>query len=54
MLPQAKRDALCALYAFMRLVDDVSDTAEDLRSKQRGLAKWRAAFDEAVTGVPGC
>ena len=25
LLPEAKRRALCALYAFMRLVDDVSD-----------------------------
>jgi squalene synthase HpnC/squalene synthase HpnD len=50
MLPQAKRDALCALYAFMRLVDDVSDTVGDAADKQRGLAHWRAALDAAVAG----
>jgi squalene synthase HpnC/squalene synthase HpnD len=50
MLPQAKRDALCALYAFMRLVDDVSDTVGGIAEKQRGLAQWRAALDAAVAG----
>ena len=50
MLPQAKRDALCALYAFMRLVDDVSDTVGSIADKQRGLASWRAALDAAVAG----
>jgi len=50
LLPKPKRDALAALYAFMRLVDDVSDEHQSLLAKQRGLAKWRAAFDEAVTG----
>ena len=49
-LPKAKRDALCALYAFMRLVDDVSDEAGDLESKRRGLAQWRAKLDEAAGG----
>ena len=50
MLPQAKRDALCALYAFMRLVDDVSDTVGSAADKQRGLARWRAALDAVVAG----
>jgi squalene synthase HpnC len=50
LLPRAKRDGLAALYAFMRLVDDVADEGDDLTAKQRGLAKWRAALDEAVTG----
>ncbi len=52
-LPKPKRDALCALYAFMRLVDDVSDEAGDLESKRRGLAQWRAKLDEAAAGRTG-
>ena len=50
LLPKAKRDGIVALYAFMRLIDDVSDEGTDLAAKQRGLAKWRAALDEAITG----
>ena len=50
MLPQAKRDALCALYAFLRLVDDVSDSLGDIAEKQRGLSRWRAALDAAAAG----
>jgi squalene synthase HpnC/squalene synthase HpnD len=48
LLPKRRRDGLAALYAFMRLVDDVADERHDLAAKQRGLAKWRAALDEAV------
>jgi len=48
LLPKKRRDGLAALYAFMRLVDDVADEGNDLAVKQRGLAKWRAALDEAV------
>jgi squalene synthase HpnC/squalene synthase HpnD len=47
MLPPAKRDALCALYAFMRLVDDVSDSVGGDSDRQRGLTRWRAALDAA-------
>jgi squalene synthase HpnC len=50
LLPKPKRDALAALYAFMRLIDDVSDEGQDLAAKQRGLARWRAALDQAITG----
>jgi squalene synthase HpnC len=51
LLPKQKRDGIVALYAFMRLIDDVADEGSDLAAKQRGLAKWRAALDEAVTGL---
>lgn len=50
LLPKPKRDGIVALYAFMRLIDDVSDEGADVAAKQRGLAKWRAALDEAITG----
>jgi len=50
LLPKAKRDGIVALYAFMRLIDDVSDEGKDVAAKQRGLARWRASLDEAVTG----
>lgn len=50
LLPPAKRDALCALYAFMRNADDISDSPGDVGEKQRRLAAWRAALDRALLG----
>lgn len=50
LLPKPKRDSLATLYAFMRLIDDVADEGTDLAAKQRGLARWRAALDQAITG----
>jgi squalene synthase HpnC len=49
LLPKPKRDGIVALYAFMRRIDDVSDEGADLAAKQLGLAKWRAALDQAIT-----
>lgn len=51
LLPRPRRAALAALYAFMRLVDDIADEGHDLAAKQRALAKWRAELDEAATGL---
>jgi squalene synthase HpnC/squalene synthase HpnD len=55
MLPEPKRRGLCALYAFMRLVDDVSDDSgasneDSVSAKQRGLVRWRALVDAAYAG----
>src|SRR6059058_5350526 len=37
LLPGAKRDALCALYAFMRHADDISDSDQAIKDKSEGL-----------------
>src|SRR5207302_5522640 len=57
MLPRPKRDALCAIYAFMRLVDDVSDSPQSSNSsvseralKGAALSRWRGLLDECVAG----
>jgi len=49
-LPRDKRSALFALYAFMRLIDNISDEPGDLEAKRRGLARWRGMLDEAIAG----
>jgi phytoene synthase len=51
LLPDAKRDALCALYAFMRQVDDIADSPGELPDKQRRLAERRAQMDRALAGA---
>jgi phytoene synthase len=50
LLPEQKRRGLCALYAYMRLVDDAADEPGNVASKQRGLSRWRALTDAAYTG----
>ncbi len=52
LLPRAKRDALCALYAFMRLVDDVTDAPgeDNAGGRRHNLAHWRAALGAALAG----
>jgi squalene synthase HpnC len=49
-LPRPKRNALCALYAFNRLIDNASDEPGELESKRRVLARWRALLDELAAG----
>jgi squalene synthase HpnC/squalene synthase HpnD len=49
-LRKEKRNALCALYAFMRLIDDVSDEPGDLESKRQALVRWRGMLDQAIGG----
>jgi squalene synthase HpnC/squalene synthase HpnD len=49
-LSREKRNALFALYAFMRLVDNVTDEPGDPESKRRELARWRGMLDDAIAG----
>lgn len=53
LLPSVKRDAVCALYAFMRRADDLADEPGDLATKRAALAGWHKALDNALTADPG-
>ncbi len=48
ILPRAKRDAMSALYAFCREVDDVADeTTVAVEKRREQLADWRADIRRA-------
>ena len=45
VLPQHKRDAMCAVYAFMRRADDISDDeALPLPKRREAMARWLEAW----------
>ncbi len=49
LLPPEKKNAMCAIYAFMRYCDDLSDEPGANRS---ALDHWRGALTEALAGRP--
>jgi phytoene synthase len=56
-LPRARRDAICAIYAFMRKADDLADDesiphAERRRQLDTWLAGWHAAARGETTQNP--
>src|SRR5262252_4049179 len=53
VLPRRKREALCAVYAFMRRCDDLSDdTSVPPRERRERLEAWLDAFHRAQAGAP--
>jgi len=53
VLPRRKRDALCAVYAFMRRCDDITDDpALSLSERRQKLASWLDALHLAQQGHP--
>jgi len=47
LLSRQQRKAMCAIYAFMRHCDDLSDEPGSTRA---GLEGWRAEMEEALEG----
>lgn len=52
-LPKPKRAAICAVYAFMRHADDLSDDESRSREQRRAdLDAWLGAWHSAAAGQP--
>jgi 15-cis-phytoene synthase len=50
-LPEPRRNAICAIYAFMRKADDLSDDESRPREERlRNLEQWQAAWHSAAAG----
>lgn len=50
LLPAPQRRAMCALYTFMRIADDLSDESAPLATKRQQLADWRGGLHAALAG----
>jgi phytoene synthase len=49
-MPRAKREAMCAVYAFMRRSDDIADDAPSPLAASKGLRSWRETLTAALDG----
>jgi len=52
LLPAPRREAMFAIYAFCREIDDVADDDAPAEDKARRLDDWRTEIDRLYTGAP--
>jgi phytoene synthase len=53
ILPKKRREAMHAIYAFCREVDDIADDDGLSRAERRsGLGEWRCEIDRVYSGEP--
>ena len=50
VLPRRQRLAMCALYTFLRIADDLSDEPGTVALKRQNLRDWRHGLDAALRG----
>jgi len=51
-LPRLQREAIFAVYAFCRIVDDAVDLGRDREEQQRVLQEWREEIARVYGGTP--
>jgi phytoene synthase len=52
ILPPERRDAMFAIYAFCRDVDDITDGSATVEEKLAQLTAWRGEIDLVFAGTP--
>ena len=52
ILPRPRREAMYAIYAFCREVDDIADTPGDVSGRVDRLDKWREEIVDLYAGRP--
>jgi len=52
LLPKDRREAMFAVYAFCRAVDDIADGAAPVPDKMAALAAWRVEVGALFQGAP--
>jgi phytoene synthase len=52
LLPEARRNAMYAIYAYCREVDDIADDDRPAADKLAALAEWREEIDALYAGRP--
>jgi 15-cis-phytoene synthase len=50
VLPRPQRRAMCALYTYMRVTDDLADGPGEVAAKRRSLKQWRLDLHAALAG----
>lgn len=52
ILPKKRREAMFAVYAFCRVIDDIADEPGELAQKLRELESWRGEIGATFRGQP--
>lgn len=50
-LPKPQRKSMCALYAFLRLTDDLGDSESPVAERKQQITLWRESLRDALAGM---
>jgi phytoene synthase len=53
LMPRQRREAMFAIYAYARALDDIADGFQPREQKHAALETWRRELDAVYRGAPG-